>query len=63
MRPLADRGDAGARAAAIDQLVSEGDLERIGFAAGADAIDERHRALGAEADVEGQLDALRKLKR
>lgn len=50
-----------ARATAIDRLVSEGDLDRISFAAGADAIDERYRALGAETDVEGQLDALRKL--
>jgi phage shock protein A len=52
-----------ARAAAIDRLVSEGDLDRIGFAPGGDAIDERFRALSAEADVEGQLDALRKLER
>ena len=52
-----------ARAAAIDRLVSEGDLDRITFGAGADAIDERYRALGADAEVEGQLDALRKLQR
>ena len=52
-----------ARAAAIDRLVSEGDLDRMTFGAGADAIDERYRALGADADVEGQLDALRKLER
>jgi phage shock protein A len=52
-----------ARATAIDRLVSAGDLERISFAAGADAIDERYRALGVDAEVEDQIDALRKLDR
>jgi phage shock protein A len=49
-----------ARATAIDRLVQEGDMESIGFAAGSDAIDARFQSLGADQDVERQLDALRK---
>ena len=52
-----------ARAAAIDRLVADGDLESIAFGQGSDAIDERYRALGANADVERQLEALRRLDR
>jgi len=52
-----------ARATAIDRLVQEGDLETISFASGSDAIDARYEALGVDADVEEQLDALRKLDR
>src|SRR5437899_13046592 len=50
-----------ARAAAIDRLVQEGDLEAITFAAGSDAIDARYHSLDADADVERQLDALKEL--
>jgi hypothetical protein len=50
-----------ARATAIDRLVQEGDIESIGFAAGSDAIDARFQALGADADVERQLNALKEL--
>ena len=50
-----------ARATAIDRLVQDGDLESIGFAAGSDAIDARFESLGADADVERRLDALREL--
>jgi phage shock protein A len=50
-----------ARASAIDRLVREGDLESVGFAAGSDAIDARIQSLGADEDVERQLDALRRL--
>jgi phage shock protein A len=53
--------DMQARATAIDRLVQEGDLEAITFGAGADAIDSRFQALGADADVEKQLAALRDL--
>ena len=49
-----------ARAAAIDRLVHEGDLESINFGPGSDAMDSRLRGLTADADVERQLDALRK---
>ena len=49
-----------ARAAAIDRLVHEGDLESINFGPGSDAMDSRLRGLNADADVERQLDALRK---
>jgi phage shock protein A len=52
-----------ARATAIDRLVQEGDLESINFAPGADAIDDRYKALGVDEDVERQLDALRELDR
>jgi phage shock protein A len=52
-----------ARATAIDRLVREGDLEAISFAAGTDAIDARYQSLGADADVERQMDALRELDR
>ena len=52
-----------ARATAIDRLVQEGDLEAISFASGSDAIDARYQSLGVDADVEQQLDALRKLDR
>ena len=52
-----------ARAAAIDRLVAEGDLESMAFAKGSDAIDERYRRLEADVDVERQLDALRELDR
>jgi phage shock protein A len=52
--------DMQARATAIDRLVQEGDMESIGFAAGSDAIDARFQSLGADQDVERQLDALRK---
>src|SRR5437899_4075746 len=52
-----------ARAAAIDRLVQEGDLEAITFAAGSDAIDARYHSLDADADVERQMDALRDLDR
>lgn len=51
--------DMQARATAIDRLVEEGDLEAISFAAGSDAIDARYQTLGADADVERQLDTLR----
>lgn len=53
--------DMQARATAIDRLVSEGDLESIGFAAGSDAIDARFESLGADEDVERRLDALKQL--
>lgn len=53
--------DMQARATAIDQLVREGDLETIGFAAGANAIDARFEGLGTDEDVERQLAALREL--
>ena len=53
--------DMQARATAIDRLVQEGDLESISFAAGSDAIDARFQALGAEADVERRLNALKEL--
>jgi len=49
-----------AGAAAIDRLVHEGDLESINFGPGSDAMDSRLRGLTADADVERQLDALRK---
>jgi len=52
-----------ARATAIDRLVQGGDLEAISFAAGSDAIDVRYQSLGADEDVERQLDALRELNR
>jgi phage shock protein A len=55
--------DMQARATAIDRLVQEGDLEAITFAAGSDPIDARYQSLGADADVERQLDALRELDR
>jgi phage shock protein A len=55
--------DMQARATAIDRLVEEGDLEAMSFAAGSDAIDARFETLGAAADVERQLDALRGLDR
>ncbi|TMC53200.1 MAG: PspA/IM30 family protein [Chloroflexi bacterium] len=55
--------DMQARASAIDRLVAEGDLDAITFAAGSDAIDARYETLGADADVERQLDALRELDR
>ena len=55
--------DMQARASAIDRLVEEGDLEAITFSAGSDAIDTRYESLGADADVERQLDALRELDR
>ena len=53
--------DMQARASAIDRLVHEGDLESISFAAGSDAIDARYQALGADADVERRLNALKEL--
>jgi phage shock protein A len=53
--------DMQARATAIDRLVQEGDLERIGFAAGSDAIDARYQALGADDDVERRLNALKEM--
>ena len=52
-----------ARATAIDRLVQGGDLEAISFAAGSNAIDVRYQSLGADEDVERQLDALRELNR
>lgn len=52
-----------ARANAIDRLVREGDLNAISFASGSDPIDARFETLGAGADVEKQLDALRELDR
>jgi len=52
-----------ARATAIDRLVQGGDLDAISFAAGSDAMDRRYRSLGADEDVERQLDALRQLDR
>ncbi len=55
--------DMQARASAIDRLVEEGDLDAITFAAGSDPIDARYATLGAETDVERQLDALRELDR
>ena len=55
--------DMQARASAIDRLVAEGDLDAITFAVGSDAIDARYETLGADADVERQLDALRELDR
>lgn len=53
--------DMQARATAIDRLVQEGDIERIGFAAGRDAIDARYQMLGADEDVERRLKALKEL--
>ena len=53
--------DMQARATAIDRLVQEGDLESISFAGGSDAIDARFQSLGADEDVQRQLDALKKL--
>jgi phage shock protein A len=53
--------DMQARATAIDRLVKEGDLEAISFAGGSDAIDSRYHSLGADEDVERQLDALKEL--
>ncbi|HKW06377.1 MAG TPA: PspA/IM30 family protein [Candidatus Dormibacteraeota bacterium] len=53
--------DMQARATAIDRLVQEGDLESITFAAGSDAIDARFQTLGADADVERRLNALKEL--
>jgi phage shock protein A len=53
--------DMQARATAIDRLVQDGDLETITFGPGADAIDSRFQSLGADEDVEKQLDALREL--
>ena len=52
-----------ARAAAIDRLVHEGDLEAINFGPGPDIADSRSRGLAADADVERQLEALRRLDR
>ena len=52
-----------ARATAIDRLVQEGDLDAISFETGTDPIDQRYQSLGADADVERQLDALRELDR
>lgn len=53
--------DMQARATAIDRLVQEGDIESIGFPAGSDPLDARFQALGADADVERQLNALKEL--
>ena len=53
--------DMQARATAIDRLVRDGDLDAISFAAGSDAIDARFQSLGADADVERQLDALKEI--
>jgi phage shock protein A len=50
-----------ARAMAIDRLVDEGDLESIN--PGSRGIESRLESLGADADVESQLDALRNLDR
>ena len=50
-----------ARATAIDRLVRDGDLDAISFAAGSDALDARFQTLGADADVERQLDELKEL--
>jgi len=52
-----------ARATAIDRLVQGGDLDAISFGTGSDAIDRRYQSLGADEDVERQLDALRQLNR
>ena len=52
-----------ARATAIDRLVQGGDLDAISFGTGSDAIDRRYQSLGADEDVERQLDALRQLDR
>jgi len=52
-----------ARATAIDLLVQGGDLDAISFGTGSDAIDRRYQSLGADEDVERQLDALRQLNR
>ncbi|HEV2140865.1 MAG TPA: PspA/IM30 family protein [Candidatus Dormibacteraeota bacterium] len=53
--------DMQARASAIDQLVQDGDLESLGFAAGSDAIDARYQTLGAGDEVERRLNALKEL--
>ena len=53
--------DMQARATAIDRLVEEGDLEAISFGAAADALDARFQTLGADADVERRLNALKEL--
>ncbi|HEV2140672.1 MAG TPA: PspA/IM30 family protein [Candidatus Dormibacteraeota bacterium] len=53
--------DMQARATAIDRLVQEGDLESISFGPGSDAIDARFQSLGADEDVQRQLDALKEL--
>ena len=52
-----------ARATAIDRLVQGGDLDAISFGTGSDPIDRRYQSLGADEDVERQLDALRQLDR
>jgi len=52
-----------ARATAIDRLVQGGDLDAISFGTVSDAIDRRYQSLGADEDVERQLDALRQLNR
>jgi len=53
--------DMQARATAIDRLVRDGDLDAISFAAGFDSVDARFQTLGADADIERQLDALKEL--
>ena len=55
--------DMQARATAIDRLVREGDLDAISFSARSDAIDARFESLGADADIEKQMAALRELDR
>src|SRR5207237_711941 len=57
------RQELQARATAIDRLVQGGDLDAISFGTGSDAIDRRYQSLGADEDVERQLDALRQLNR